>query len=118
MPRKTAAENPPVHDEVIGTLLFDERLQWFAAEHSTGSRLIALHIKSADRGQAIELVHIARELLDDLNAIDLRCKQLAAQKLLDLKNRAWRDTGEGAFTEARFTASISLESISIDRNAE
>lgn len=113
-PRKTAAENPPIHVESVGTFVFDERLQWFTAEHPGRTALARLHIKTADSDEATELIEVARRLIQDLSATDRRCKDFAAQRLLDLKNRAWREAGEGALMEGQFTALISLESVSID----
>ena len=113
-PRKTAVENPPIHDERIGTLVFDEGLQSFLVEHPGGTELAKLSIRTADRDEARELVDVAGRLIRDLNAFDGRCKQFAAQRLLDLKNRTWRDADEATVSGGRFTALISLESVSID----
>ena len=113
-PRTTAAQNPPITDEAIGTLTFDERLQWFSIEHPAGTPLANLRIKTADRERVRTLLDIARPLLSDLATVDRRCKQFAAQRLLVLKNQGWRETGEQIVSEGRFTASLSLESVSID----
>lgn len=113
-PRKTAVDNPPIRDERIGTLVFDERLQSFLAEHPAGTRLARLSIRTADSDEARELVYIAGRLLRDLNAFDGRCKQFAAQSMLDLKNRAWLEADQATVSEGRFIALISLESVEID----
>ncbi len=113
-PRMTAAQNPPITDETIGTFTFDERLQSFYVENPGRTRLANLRIETADRERANTLIDVARRLLHDLDTIDRHCKQLAADRLLDLKNRGWREPGEEIISEGRFTASISLESISID----
>ena len=112
--RKTAAQNPPIVDETIGTFSFDERLQWFYSEHPGGTRLANLRIRTADRERANTLLDVARALLSDLDSIDRLCKQFAADRLLDLKNHRWREPGEVIVPEGRFIASISLESVSID----
>jgi hypothetical protein len=112
--RKTAVQNPPIADETIGTLTFDERLQWFYTEHPGGTGLRNLTIKTADRERANTLLDVARALLSDLESVDRHCKQFAAARLLDLKNRGWREPGEVIISEGRFIASISLESVSID----
>lgn len=111
---KTAAENPPIPDETIGTFVFDERVQWFIAEHPRATRLARLYIKTADRDQAIQLLEIARKLIQDLDDFDGRCKDFAVRSLLDLKNGAWLRAGERSMSKDQFTRSISLESISID----
>ena len=112
--RKTAAQNPPITDQTIGTLNFDERLQWFYIEHPGGTQLASLRIETADRGRANTLLDVARALLSDLDSIDRHCKQFAADRLLDLKNHEWRESGEVIIPESRFIASMSLESVSID----
>jgi hypothetical protein len=113
-PRRTAAQNPPITDEKIGTFTFDERLQSFYTEDPGGTRLASLRIETADRVRANTLIDVARRLLHNLDTIDRNCKQLAADRLLDLKNRGWREPGEEIISEGRFTASIRLESVSID----
>jgi hypothetical protein len=112
--RKTAAQNPPIADETIGTFTFDERLQWFYTVHPGGTRLASLRIITADPGRATTLLDVARPLLSDLDSFDRHCKQFATDRLLDLKNRGWRGAGEVIIPESRFIASISLESVSID----
>jgi hypothetical protein len=112
--RKTADENPRIADETVGILTFDERLQSFYAEHPGGSQLESLRIETADRGRASRLLDVARALLSDLDSIDRRCKKFAADRLLELKNHEWRESGEAIISESRFVASISLESVSID----
>ena len=111
--RKTAAQNPPITDQTIGTLNFDERLQWFHIEHPGGTQLASLHIETADRGRANTLLDVARALLSDLDSIDRHCRQFAADRLLALKNHEWRESGEVIIPESRFIASMSLESVSI-----
>lgn len=115
-PRKTAVQNPPIADETIGTFTFDERLQSFYAEYPGGTRLANLRIRleTADREHASELIDVARTLLSNLTAIDRQCKQFGVDKLLDLKNRGWREPGEQIVSEGRFTALINLESVLID----
>jgi len=112
--RKTASQNPPIVDETIGTLTFDERLQWFYTGHPGSAQLASLRIETADRGRANTLLDVARALLSDLDSIDRHCKQFAADRLLDLKNHGWRESGEVIVPESRFIASISLASVSID----
>jgi hypothetical protein len=112
--RKTTAQNPPIVDDAIGTFTFDERLQSFYAGHPGGTRLASLRIETADRERASTLVDVARALVSDLDSIDRHCKQFAAERLLDLKNLAWRESGEVIIPKSRFIASISLESVSID----
>jgi hypothetical protein len=111
---KTAAQNPSIADDSIGILTFDERLQSFYAEHPGGSELESLRIETADRGRASTLIDVARALLSDLDSIDRQCKKFAADRLLELKNHKWRESGEAIIPESRFVASISLESVSID----
>src|SRR5690242_7039883 len=110
--RKTAGQSPAITDQTIGTLNFDERLQWFYVEHPGGTQLASLHIETADRGRANTLLDVARALLSDLDSIDRHCRQFAADRLLDLKNHEWRESGE-VIVESRFIASMSLESVSI-----
>jgi hypothetical protein len=112
--RKTAAQYAPITDQTIGTLHFDERLQWFSIEHPGGTQLASLRIRTDDRERANTLLDVARALLSDLDSTDRHCKQFAADRLLDLKNHEWRESGEGIIPASRFIASISLESFSID----
>ena len=117
-PKKTAAKNLPIPDEIIGMLTFNERFQWFETKYQTKGYSFELDIDIDNRAEVIKKLPMVREIITHLESIDQKMRQFAVEQLLELKNETWREEGEPELTKADFTARMSIETISFNDDGE
>ncbi|SCW74009.1 hypothetical protein SAMN04487970_103760 [Paenibacillus tianmuensis] len=115
-PKKTAADNPPIQDDGLGTLTFYELLQQFettvwANDHSFD---LVIHIDS--REEALALLPAVRGIIARLEAIDSKARAFAADELLELKNDNWLVEDEEPVTKKDFVQRMSIETIAFDED--
>lgn len=115
--KRTAADNPPVPWSG-GMLTFEPEYQWFGGEAKLGDRAVALHLESAERERALELIPALREASEELPSLDLAARRYAAEQMLELKNDSWLDEDEEELTEEEFAGRMTLESLTLDEDAE
>ena len=114
-PKKTLAENPPVNNNIIGRLTFNEQLQWFETTYETQSYSFQLFIDIDERKSLLKTLPIAVEVINNIHKIDKLAKQFAANNLLELKNSTWLEEDETTLNEDNFVKKMALNSISFDK---
>ncbi len=117
-PQKTAAESPSIQDEIIGTLTFNERYQWFETKYQAQGNAFEIYIDIDNRAATLEILPLVRAVLSRLATIDGAMREFAAAQLLELKNESWLDEGEAELTKTDFTTRMAIETISFNEDGE
>lgn len=112
-PAKTVADNPPI-DDIIGMLIFDERLQWFTTSYKTINHSFLLVIDTDNRSEALKILPLVRHTVARLDTVDSNARLFASDELLELKNDDWLDDDEAPVTRMDFIARMSIETMSFD----
>ncbi len=117
-PKKTAVQNPPIRDEIIGTLNFNEQHQWFKTKYVTQGNSFEVYIDIGNRAEVMKNLPMVREILIHLESVNQKMRDFAAEQLLELKNETWREEGEPELSKADFMARMSIETISFNEDGE
>jgi uncharacterized protein (TIGR03067 family) len=99
---KKPSGTPPIDDEVLGRLIWDDNLDWWETKVRVGRGSSAEFFLSAPRkGKRLEsALQDAREFLHWLRANERAAREFAAEQLLDLHNDEWnkgKPTSKSAF---------------------
>ena len=113
-PQKILEENPPVYDRVIGTLHFNEQVQWFETEYKKMPYSFQLFIGVDERKHLIRILPLVVEVISNIHAVDELAKRFAVDNLLELKNSTWLEEDEAALNEDDFATRLTLDTISFD----
>lgn len=116
--RKTITENPPIKDNIIGEITFDEDLQWFETKYKANGCSFELYINTDSRNEAISLLPTVRDVISGLEVIDHKAREFACEELLELKNDSWLDEDEELITKEEFASKMSIDTISFQEDGE
>lgn len=101
---------PPIQDDVIGTLQWDDNLSWYSAKISYNDYDIDINLSQDDTGfKSMPLVR-ARHVIRNLEKYVQLAKKLASEKLLDLAND-WNEDAGTPITASEFERRIRLEGV-------
>lgn len=113
--------NTVLIDPVLGTLTFNEDLNWYEGELSSTEHGIVRFSISLDAQQSVDAaIQEARALVPLVcNAIHA-AKEFACGELLSVKNEGWLEEGEPAVSKVEFLARLSIDSVGAyaDRECE
>ena len=100
-------------DERFGTLTFDRRASWYAAEVKWQDETIALNVNVEKPDELNSALEVAYALWNHESTWHKRVVDYAIEHLLPLKNDTWLDDdGTGIFPE-QFRDRMTLQSISV-----
>lgn len=101
---------PPIEDDVLGTLTWDDNLNWFSGKFTDGRVTFEIFLKPDDTGSIAFALERARHVVQKRDEYIQLAKSLAAENLLDLANE-WNEDDEHPLTAEDFMLRITLESM-------
>jgi len=101
---------PPIEDDVLGTLKWDDNLNWFSGKFTDGRVTFEILLKPDEAGSLASALERARKVVRKKDEYVQLAKSLAAENLLDLANE-WNEDDEHRLTAEDFMSRITLESM-------
>lgn len=110
---KKPSGTPPLVDEVLGTLQWDDNFNLYSGPVSVGDSTIEFSLNPSSGSDASEAVARAKEIALALPRYRTLAANFAVNDLLDLKNSNWLEDGEAAVTTEQFKSRMELASITV-----
>lgn len=108
---------PPILDDVLGTLHWDDNLNWYRGEVPLGDKTIDVSLTPDEDGDAAVARARARDIVTRLAHYKELAANYAVDGLLDLAND-WNENDEDGddseVTAEEFTSRMTLESITVE----
>jgi hypothetical protein len=101
-------------DDNLGTLVYDKGVEWFSKNMQWCSNYAELVFNTNDVDELKRMIRDYSFVLENNKEWDVKAREFAALKLLDLKNDFWLDEDEAELTHSDFVNRIGLESLSIE----
>lgn len=101
---------PEINDEVLGTLSYDERVDWYEANIRVGGSDLSVCVSADEEGSFQPALERARQLHASLQGYAEKAKQYAVAQLLELKNDSWLGEEEEPVSPGEFAQRMTLES--------
>jgi hypothetical protein len=104
-------------DNLFGTCVLDKRTDRFDAKADWNGTQVRVHLNSGTIDALPPVLEHAYELWRNAATWTMCVLDRAADDLLKLKNAAWLENGEHAWSADEFRQQLTLQSISIDKDA-
>jgi uncharacterized protein (TIGR03067 family) len=111
---KQPSGTPPIHDDFLGMLTWDDNLQRYSGKFTDDVGTIDIAINPLSLERASEMLERCRGVLSQLNRYRDAAADYAAKQLLSLKNEVWLDEDEAELTPNEFRQRMRLEAITFD----
>ena len=111
---KKPSGTPPLVDEVLGTLEWDDNLNWYSGPVAVGDSTIEFSLNPSSGTDASEALVRAKDIALALPRYRALAADFAVKDLLDLKNSNWLDDGEVLVTPDQFKSKMKLTSITVN----
>jgi hypothetical protein len=105
-----------VESKNLGRLTLDRRVGWFEGEARWGLRKIRLSLSPENTSTPSAVIARAEELWGQRKILARPACEVAAAKLLEVKNGSWLNEGELPMSEAQFMRKMKLESITVEED--
>lgn len=111
---KQPSGTPPLVDDLLGTLVWDDNLNWYQGEVSVANVSFELSLNPDEGTDASRALARARQIVEDFERYRQMAADYAVDGLLDLKNDAWLDDGENEVSAEAFQAKMTLNAITVE----
>jgi len=112
---------PPLIDEVLGTLAWDDNFNWYhGTVREPGGRdaSIDLSVTPAAGTDVCGALSRAKQIVKDLERYWSMAADYAVAGLLELKNDNWLEDGEAVVSPDEFKAKLTLEAITVEADGD
>lgn len=111
---KQPSGTPPIVDDLLGTLQWDDNLNWYRGEVRVANASFDLSLDPVEETDASGALSRAKQIVEDFERFRKMAADYAVDGLLQLKNDTWLDEAEQQITADEFRARMKLEAISVE----
>jgi uncharacterized protein (TIGR03067 family) len=104
---------PPLVDDVVGTLEWDDNLHWYSRNVDLGETVFRLTLRPVDGTEVSAALARARVIVQDIEAYRQLAANYAVKGLLGTKNEWWLDEHEAELSADDFKSRMTLRSITV-----
>jgi hypothetical protein len=108
---------PPIVDDLLGTLEWDDNLNWYSGQVSLPNISFDLSLDPDEENHVSTALLRAKEIVRNLDRYLQMSGDLAVDRLLELKNDIWLEEGESEISPDEFKTKMTLEAIVVAENA-
>lgn len=109
---------PPLIDELLGTLDWDDNLKWYGGNVSVADALFEISLNPEEGTDVTKALQRAKQVVNEFERYQNLASDHAVTSLLGMKNSDWLEDGEKKVSAEEFKARIKLQSINVEPNGE
>lgn len=109
-----STQNKPLHAPILGELTFDKATEWWEGSIYWNETVITIQLSATDTNDLQKATKIGNTICENIENFDRLAKEIAAEKLLDLRNNNWLEEDQDEDSPEDFKLKMSLKSIFID----
>lgn len=109
---------PPLIDELLGTLEWDDNLHWYHGTVREEGASIDLNLSPTAGGDLSGALSRARQVVKNVEHYRNMAADFAVAGLLELKNDNWLEDGEAVVSADEFKARLVLEAITVEADGD
>ena len=110
--------SPPLVDEVLGTLEWDDNLNWYRGEVRVSNTSFDISLKPNDGTNASSALARAKQVVKDFERYRQLVSDYAVDGLLELKNDTWLEEGSDEVSAETFKARMTLQEIGVEADGK
>jgi uncharacterized protein (TIGR03067 family) len=110
---KEPSGTPPLVDDLLGSLEWDDNLNWYRGEVRVANASFDLSLNPGEGTDASGALSRARQIVEDFERYRKMAADYAVDGLLELKNDTWLEEGEEEISADEFKAKMKLEAITV-----
>jgi uncharacterized protein (TIGR03067 family) len=111
---KEPSGTPPLVDDLLGTLEWDDNLNWYHGKVRVAYAWFDLSLNPDEGTDASNALSRAKQIVEDFERYRRMTADYAVDGLLELKNNTWLEEGEEALSANEFRARMKLEAITVE----
>lgn len=115
---KKPSGTPPLVDDLLGTLEWDDNLNWYRCEVRVAGVSFDLSLNPDDGTDASGALSRAKQVVEDFDRYRKMAADYAVDGLLDLKNDTWLEDGEKELSADEFKAKMVLKAITVEADGD
>lgn len=114
---KQPSETPPLIDGLLGTLAWDDNLNWYRGEVRLANTSFKVSLTPDEGTDASNALSRAKQIIEDLEQYQQMAADYAVHGLLELKNDIWLEEGGEKVSADEFKAKMMLEAITVEADS-
>ena len=115
---KKPSGTPPLVDELLGTLAWDDNLNWYRGEVRAAGASFELSLHPDEGTDASGALSRAKQIVKEYERYRTMAADYAVDGLLGLKNDTWLEDGEKELSADEFKAKMVLEAITVEADGD
>ncbi|MBM79439.1 MAG: hypothetical protein CMJ78_02445 [Planctomycetaceae bacterium] len=116
--QKQPSGTPPLVDDLIGTLRWDDNLNWYRGQVRVGDVTFEIKLNPDEGIDASSALMRVKQIVEDFERYQQLAADYAIDGLLELKNDTWLDEGEEEVSSEFFKAKMTLQAITVEADGE
>lgn len=111
---RSPSGTPPLIDELLGTLEWDDNLNWYHGQVNVAGASFDLSLNPNEGTDVSTALSRAKQIIGDFERYRQVVTDYAVEGLLDLKNEVWLHEDEDEVSADEFKSKMTLEAITVE----